>query len=268
LIGTILGDIIGSAYEHKPIKTTVFDLMNESSRYTDDSVLTIATMDVYLSGLSFTQAYQQYTLSYPHRGYGSSFNFWVHRRETKPYNSFGNGSAMRVSPIGWLFDSAEEVLSEAKRSAEVTHNHPEGIKGAQAVALSIFMARKGATKDEIRQMITRSFGYDLHHTIDEIRPHTGFDVSCQGSVPPAIIAFLDSTSVLDAIRKAISLGGDSDTQAAIAGGIAEAFYGPVSKQLYDQIIMTTLAPALHQKVLAFYERIKQPLYIQSTKEKQ
>ncbi len=268
MIGTILGDIIGSAYEHKPIKTTMFELMSENSRFTDDSVLTVATMDVYLSGMTFNQAYQQYTLNYPHRGYGSSFNLWVHHRETKPYNSFGNGSAMRVSPIGWLFETAEEVLSEAKRSAEVTHNHPEGIKGAQAVALSIFMARKRATKDEIRQTISKQFCYDLVHTIEEIRPYVSFDVTCQGSVPPAIIAFLDSTSVLDAIKKAVSLGGDSDTQAAIAGGIAEAFYGPIPKPLYDQIIMTTLAPALHMKVLAFYDRIKQPLYIQTTKEKQ
>jgi ADP-ribosylglycohydrolase len=260
MIGTLLGDIIGSAYEHYPTKSTSFDLTTKYTKFTDDTVLTVATMAVYLSGLSFTQAYQDYTLKYPHRGYGSSFDLWAHHRSSQPYNSFGNGSAMRVSPIGWLFDSPEEVLSEATRSAEVTHNHPEGIKGAQAIALAIFMARKKATKEQIRQQLSSLFGYDLNHSIEEIRPLTSFDVTCQGSVPPAIIAFLDSTSVIDAIRKAISLGGDSDTQAAMAGGIAEAFYGPVSKQLYDEIIMTYLSPALLKTVTDFYAHLKLPLY--------
>jgi len=261
LIGTILGDIIGSAYEHHPTKSVSFDLVSKFTKFTDDSVLTVATMSVYLSGTSFTQSYQDYTIKYPHRGYGSSFDLWAHHRSTQPYNSFGNGSAMRVSPVGWLFNTPEEVLSEAKRSAEVSHNHPEGIKGAQAIALAIFMARKKASKEEIRQQISTLFGYDLNHTIEEIRPKTNFDVTCQGSVPPSIIAFLDSTSVLDAIRKAISLGGDSDTQAAMAGGIAEAFYGPISKQLYDDIIMTYLSPALLQTVTEFYAYLKQPLFI-------
>jgi len=261
LIGTLLGDIIGSAYEHHPIKSVNFDLTSKFTKFTDDSVLTVATMSVYLYGTSFTQAYQDYTIKYPHRGYGSSFDLWAHHRSAQPYNSFGNGSAMRVSPIGWLFESAEEVLSEAKRSAEVSHNHPEGIKGAQAIALAIFMARKKATKEDIRQTLQKLFGYDLSHSINEIRPHTSFDVTCQGSVPPSIIAFLDSSNVIDAIRKAISLGGDSDTQAAMAGGIAEAFYGPVSKQLFDDIIMTYLAPALLKTVTEFYAHIKVPLYI-------
>jgi ADP-ribosylglycohydrolase len=260
LIGTIIGDIIGSAYEHHPTKSVDFALVTPFTKFTDDTVLTVATMDVYLSGKTFTKSYQEYTLNYPLRGYGSSFDRWVRQRETLPYNSFGNGSAMRVSPIGWLFDTADEVLLEAKRSAEVTHNHPEGIKGAQAVALSIFMARKGTTKEEIRNTIAKRFNYDLFHTISEIRPFIKFDVTCQGSVPPAIIAFLDSDSVLDAIKLAVSMGGDCDTQAAIAGGIAEAFYGPVSKKLYDQFIMTYLSPALLESVKAFYKRIDRPLY--------
>lgn len=260
MIGTIIGDIIGSAYEHHPTKSMDFLLVTPYTKFTDDSVLTVATMDVFLRGLTYTKAYQEYTLNYPLRGYGSSFDKWVRQRETLPYNSFGNGSAMRVSPIGWLFDTADDVLSEAKRSAEVTHNHQEGIKGAQAVALSIFMARKGATKEEIRTAIATLFNYDLFHPVSEIRPFIKFDVTCQGSVPPAIIAFLDSDSVLDAITLAVSLGGDCDTQAAIAGGIAEAFYGPVSRKLYDQFIMTYLSPALLETVKAFYTRIGQPLY--------
>jgi ADP-ribosylglycohydrolase len=260
LIGTIIGDIIGSAYEHHPTKSVDFLLVTPYTRFTDDTVLTVATMDVYLKGKTFIKAYQEYTMNYPSRGYGSSFDKWVRQRETLPYNSFGNGSAMRVSAIGWLFDAPEEVLSEAKRSAEVTHNHPEGIKGAQAVALSIFMARKKASKEEIRNTIAKLFNYDLYHTVSEIRPFIKFDVTCQGSVPPAIIAFLDSDSVLDAVKLAVSLGGDCDTQAAIAGGIAEAYYGPVPKKLYDQFIMTFLSPALLETVQAFYTHIDQPLY--------
>lgn len=260
MIGTIIGDIIGSAYEHHPTKSMDFTLITPFTKFTDDTVLTVATMDVYLKGKTFTKAYQEYTLNYPLRGYGASFDRWVRQRETLPYNSFGNGSAMRVSPVGWLFDTPEEVLSEAKRSAEVTHNHPEGIKGAQVVALCILMARKRSTKEEIRTTIATLFNYDLFHTINEIRPYTKFDVTCQGSVPPAIIAFLDSDSVLDAIKLAVSLGGDCDTQAAIAGGIAEAFYGPIPKKLYDQFIMTYLSPALLETVQAFYTHIDQPLY--------
>jgi len=259
VIGTILGDIIGSAYEHHPIKSEDFDLIRSNTKFTDDTVLTVATMDVYLSGKGFAQSYREYTLAYPLRGYGASFDRWVHHRKDEPYGSFGNGSAMRVSPIGWLFDTQEEVLSEAQRSAEVTHNHPEGIKGAQAIALAIFMARHKASKETIRTTLSDRFGYDFSKTLQEIRPYSKFDVTCQGSVPLAILAFLESTSVLDAIRKAVSLGGDCDTQAAMAGGIAEAFYGPIPHDLYDQIIRVYLAPALLEKVSAFYAHLHQPM---------
>ena len=174
-------------------------------------------------------------MEYPNSGYGGMFRQWMHAENPQPYNSFGNGSAMRVSPVGWAFNTVEEVLREAEASAAVTHNHPEGIKGAQAVALAIFRARSGSTKDEIRAETTQRFGYDLSSTLDEIRPTYQFDETCQKTVPPAIIAFLESLDFEDAIRKAISLGGDADTLAAITGSIAEAFYGGVPQEIVKEV---------------------------------
>jgi ADP-ribosylglycohydrolase len=163
-------------------------------------------------------------MKYPHAGYGSSFYHWIFSPHDGPYNSWGNGSAMRVSPVGFAFDSIDDVMREAERNAAVTHNHPEGIKGAQATALAVFFARKGESKEYITREISNRFAYDLSRSLDEIRPGYSFDVSCQGSVPESIIAFLESRDFEDAVRKAISLGGDSDTMACIAGGIAQAFY--------------------------------------------
>jgi ADP-ribosylglycohydrolase len=227
MLGAMIGDIVGSVYEWHNIKTADFALFKPNSTFTDDTVLTAATAKALMTGMTYAEAYQDFARRYPGRGYGGSFSRWIYMDNPHPYNSWGNGSAMRVSPVGFAFDTVEEVLAEAERSAAVTHNHPEGIKGAQSTALAILMARQSASQTEIREEIAGRFGYDLNRTLDEIRPGYSFDVSCQGSVPEAIIAFLESEGFEDAIRKAVSLGGDSDTIACVTGGIAEAFYGGV-----------------------------------------
>jgi ADP-ribosylglycohydrolase len=236
IIGAIAGDIIGSVYEWHNVKTVDFNLFCHKSTFTDDSVLTLATMAAIINQRSYTETYQLFGRNYPHRGYGSHFFSWIHSENPAPYNSWGNGSAMRVSPVGWYGNSLDEVMVEAQKSAEVTHNHLEGIKGAQSTAAAIYMARTGKTKDEIRKFITDTFGYDLNRKIDNIRPSYEFDVSCQGSVPEAIIAFLESTDFENAIRLAISIGGDSDTIACIAGGIAEAYYQTVPENIIENVL--------------------------------
>lgn len=200
------------------------ELFPPEATFTDDSVLTVATADVLLNGGSYGGAYQQYGRRFPDAGYGVHFQLWIHSENPLPYHSWGNGSAMRVSPIGFCLATLDKVLAEAARSAAVSHDHPEGIKGAQAVAAAVFLARKGETKGFIRDYVTRQFGYSLDRALDDIRPAYRFDVSCQGSVPEAIIAFLESHDFEDAVRKAISIGGDSDTIACITGAIAHAFY--------------------------------------------
>ena len=234
MLGAMIGDIVGSVYEWNNIKTTDFVFLKDKCFFTDDTVLTAATAKALMTGMSYTEVYQDFGRRYPGRGYGGNFSYWIHAENPQPYNSWGNGSAMRVSPVGFAFDTVVEVLEEAKRSAEVTHNHPEGIKGAQSTALAILLARQGASQADIRKEISDRFGYDLDHTLAEIRPGYKFDVSCQGSVPEAIIAFLESEDYEEAIRKAISIGGDSDTIACITGGIAEAFYGGVPKRITAQ----------------------------------
>ena len=205
------------------IKTTDFELFKSECTYTDDTVLTAATAQALMTDGDYAKAYQDFARRYADRGYGGNFSRWFRSDNPQPYNSWGNSSAMRVSPVGFAFNTVDEVLTEAKRSAEVTHNHPEGIKGAQATALAILLARQGLDKSTIRKEISERFAYDLSRSLDEIRPGYRFDVSCQGSVPEAIITFLESADYEDAIRKAISLGGDSDTIACVNGGIAEAF---------------------------------------------
>ncbi len=227
MIGAITGDIVGSIYERRTIKQTNFVLFGPSCRFTDDTVLTVAVADAILSQAPYAEKLREYYDLYPHAGYGGSFRRWASTPGAGAYNSWGNGSAMRVSPVGYAFDTIECVLDEAARSAEVTHNHPEGIKGARAVAAAVFMARTGSSKDDIRRFAVAEFAYDLSRSVDEIRPSYRFDVSCQGSVPEALIAFLDSVDFEDAVRKAVSLGGDSDTIACMAGAVAEAFYGGV-----------------------------------------
>ncbi|MBA4388985.1 MAG: hypothetical protein C0404_13470 [Verrucomicrobia bacterium] len=231
MLGAIAGDVIGSVFEWVPTKRTDFSLFHLMSAYTDDTVLTVAVAEAILTDGDYCRAIKSFARRHPLRGYGGRFTMWMMSPSTEPYNSFGNGSAMRVSPVGFAFDSEEKVLDEAKRSAEVTHNHPEGIKGAQAAALAILMARKGVDKAAIKRELSGRFGYDLDRTLAEIRPAYRFDVTCQGSVPEAIIAFLESDSYEDAVRKAISLGGDADTQACITGGIAEAFHKGVPAEI-------------------------------------
>lgn len=234
MLGAIAGDVIGSVYEYYPVKTENFPLFHPHCRFTDDTVMTIAIAYAILESTDYAPALKAFGRKYPNAGYGSAFFNWIFEDEVRPYNSWGNGAAMRVSPVGFAFDDRDSVLLEAKRTAEVSHNHPEGIKGAQATALAVFLARKGKSRENIRQQIARLFGYDLNRTIAEIKPSYRFDISCQGSVPEAIIAFLDSCSYEDAIRKAISLRGDSDTLACISGGIAHAYY----KNMPSEIVST------------------------------
>ncbi len=224
MLGAIAGDIIGSAYEWERTKSYAFELFAPESTFTDDTVLTVAVADCILHGKDYTATFREYGRGYPYAGWGGMFFKWLFSDDAGPYNSFGNGSAMRVSPIGFAFDTLDEVLAEAERSAEVSHNHPEGIKGARAIASCIFLSRQGDSKAEIKSFVERQFGYDLSRTLDDIRPSCRFDVTCQGSVPEAIIAFLESTDYEDAVRKAVSLGGDADTMACITGGIAHAYY--------------------------------------------
>jgi len=224
MLGAIAGDIIGSVYERNSVKRTDFALYTSGSRFTDDTVLTIAVAEAIMEGKDYARTMQEYGRMYPNAGYGGSFFRWLFSHNPAPYNSFGNGSAMRVSPVGFAFQTLPDVLQEAQKSACITHNHPEGIKGAQAVAAAVFLAGKGASKEELKEYISRTFAYNLEQTLEEIRPHYRFDVSCQGSVPQSIIAFLESEDFEDAVRKAVSLGGDSDTMACIAGGIAQAYY--------------------------------------------
>lgn len=301
MIGAIAGDIIGSVYEHAPIKTKDFPLFQPQSHFTDDSVLCIAIAAAILAGpaaadlgsegsegseaataaaepaaetpetvqaalgvppltapvespaLPYREMLLDYGRRYPDAGYGGRFLQWLQADPPEPYQSWGNGSAMRVTPVGLAFDSAEEVLHQALMSAIVTHDDPEGIKGAEATALALFLARIGIDKTSLRSCMQDRFGYDLTGSVESLRPGYGFDVSCQGTVPAALLAFLDSESYEDAIRNAISLGGDSDTLACIAGGIAEAFYGEVPAAIREQV-EARLAPDLWAVTRAFCDR--------------
>ena len=239
LMGAILGDIAGSIYEFDPHKSAAIRLQDDSMDYTDDTIMTIAVADWILHDKRHTKKglvgrMQYWGKKYPHPmgAYGNMFSRWLNNNNPKPYNSWGNGSAMRVSAVGLAFRTLEETLSVAKKTAEVTHNHPEGVKGAQATAAAVFLARTGHTKEQIRRYITETFGYDLNRTCDDIRPTYGFDGSCQGTVPESIIAFLDSKDYEDALRLCISLGGDADTMGAITGAIAGAYYNRMPHALY------------------------------------
>lgn len=236
MYGAILGDIIGSPFEFdRGDKTKDFKLFSRRSHFTDDSVMTLAVCEALLKvGQDVTvkeiedaviSSMQSWGRRYPHAGYGGYFRRWLTARHPEPYNSYGNGSAMRVSAVGWLYDSLEKTRTVAKATANVTHNHPEGIKGAEATASAIFMARNGSSKEEIKKYIENEFHYDLNRTLNEIRPGYHMDETCQKTVPEAIIAFLEAKDFEDAIRNAVSLGGDTDTLGAITGSIAEAYYG-------------------------------------------
>ena len=244
MLGSIIGDTAGSVYEFNNIKTMDFPFFSEKSDYTDDSIMTMAVADWLLkdpthgmdtleaSLISFAKKYPC-----PMGGYGGMFFRWLFRSDGKrePYNSWGNGSAMRASANGWMFDTLEETERVAGLSAAITHNHPEGIKGAQSTAAAIFMARNGSSKEAIRSYITEKYGYNLNRTCDEIRPVYHWESSCQGTVPEAMVAFFDSTDFESAIRLAVSLGGDSDTLACITGGIAEAFYKEIPDPIAQSI---------------------------------
>ena len=235
MLGAIAGDIIGSRFEHANIKTTDFELFTDASCFTDDTVLTVALADSIYNETDYKDTLKQYFQRYPDAGYGGGFMQWARSDHSEPYNSWGNGAAMRVSPVGFACDTLDKVLERAEQSAAVTHNHPEGIKGAQATALAVFLARTGGSKEAIKTEIEDRFGYGLDEPLDRLRPHYHFDVSCQGTVPPAIRAFLESESYEDAVRKAISLGGDSDTLACITGGIAHAFYRDLPPGIVDKV---------------------------------
>ena len=235
MYGAILGDIIGSPYEFdRGDKTKDFPLFSKRSSYTDDSVMTIAVAEALLDSMgksddetrrALVDSMQRWGARYPDAGYGGMFRRWLHLENPEPYGSYGNGSAMRASAAGWLYDDFDETWKKARLTAEVTHNHPEGIKGAECVAVVIWLARHGKGKEEIRRTVEETFGYDLGRTCDEIRPGYHHVESCQETVPQAVTAFLEGNDFEDVIRNAVSLGGDCDTLACIAGSMAEAFYG-------------------------------------------
>ena len=252
MLGAIVGDVIGSVHEGAGTKTKAFSLFVPGSTFTDDSVLTVAVADWILTGQNLVDLLHTYTHAYPRRGYGGMFYRWASARVREPYNSFGNGAAMRVSPVGFAFETIEEVLAWSERSAAVTHSHPEGIRGAQATAAAIYFARRRQAKDQIRCTLESQFGYDLHLRLDQIRPTYGFDETCQGTVPQALAAFFESTSYEDAIRNAISLGGDADTLACITGGIAEAYYGGVPQDLAARAMAM-----LDQRLVAIVDRFRE-----------
>lgn len=252
MLGAIAGDIIGSVYEFSPIKKTDFPLLHKDAVFTDDTVLTIAIAESLLTGKSYTAALKHWGRRYPAAGYGQNFYQWLMSRCSVPYGSWGNGSAMRVSPIGWAFDSLEETLLEAAATAAPTHNHPDGIQGAQAIAGAIWHARNGHSKEEIKKWVEESIGYTLPATVASIRPAYGFDVSCQGSVPQAIQCFLEAESTEEAIRLAVSLGGDADTQACMAGALGEAYWG--IKETLAKEISGRLPEGMQQILLQFRER--------------
>jgi ADP-ribosylglycohydrolase len=278
MIGAIIGDFCGSVYEKNPIMYEDYPLIVIGLHFTDDTVMTIAVADAIINKKPYSDTLREYGRKYKHRGYGYKFQKWLDIKEpyidgnfpingsarrvdniltenyNKPYNSFGNGSAMRVSSVGFLYENIDDVLNEAKKSAEVTHNHPEGIKGAQAVALAVYMARTGSAKDAIKTEIEKRFKYDLSKPLSEICETYIFDSSCQGSVPQAIIAFLESTDFESAIRNALYLKGDADTQACIAGGIAEAYYKAIPQYLQD-MATSKISDEMNIVLNDFYEKI-------------
>lgn len=257
MIGAVIGDMAGSTFEFNNIKTKDFALYAKGSRFTDDTVLTMATLDSLLNAKPFVQSYKKWYRKYPNAGYGKRFIQWAESSSRQPYNSWGNGSAMRVSPIGLYCKTVEQVMDMAKESAETTHNHPEGIKGAQAAAAAVFLAGAGKNKEQIKNFIEDHFGYDLNEPLTSIRRWYKFDVSCQGSIPQAIIAFLEATGFEDAIRNAVSIGGDSDTIACITGAIAEAYFQNIPERLKAETL-GRLDGDMVGLLNCFYHRVGKP----------
>ena len=246
MFGAIIGDIAGSTYEFRNATMKDFDLFPEGSFFTDDTVLTVAIADAIINRTNYKDSLLNYARKYRNLSYGMKFKRWYHQEDPQPYNSFGNGSAMRVSPVGWAFDYMDEVLTEAKKTAEPTHNHLEGIKGAQATAAAIFMARTGSSRSEIKNFVEEKFAYDLSRSYDEVKATHKYNEICQETVPESLICFLESEDFEDALRKAIWIGGDSDTIACITGSIAEAYYkiipeymiGVVQEKLDSDLLYT------------------------------
>ena len=268
MYGAIIGDIIGQPYEFIIHKSKEFPLFNATPHFTDDTVMTLAVCDGILKAgldagkkemeLSIIERIRHWAEKYPDAGYGKMFKIWLGKKSHRPYKSFGNGAAMRVSSVGWLFDTLERTREVARWSAEVTHNHKEGIKGAETVASAIYLARTGASKKEIKDYIQKKFKYDLSKTCDDIRPSYCFDSSCQGTCPQAITAFLDGESFEDVIRNAVSLGGDSDTIAAIAGSIAEAFFG--IPEFFKEKVMEFTKDDMHEVIRDFETVARKRVY--------
>ncbi len=252
MIGGIIGDILGSVYEFNPEKMYDMISFSENADFTDDTVLSIAIADAIMSDADFGKTLYEYGNRYPDRGYGGRFLEWLESDNPQPYNSFGNGSAMRVAAVGWVANSKEEVLELAKKTALPTHNHPDGIEGAQAVGLAIWLSRNGYTKEEMRRELEKTFDYDLSRSYQWLQQNYEYDVTCRGSVPEAIIAFFESTDFTSAIRLAVALGGDADTQACIAGNIAEPFYEKISRN--DCRVLQKLPEELREVVSKFYDR--------------
>ncbi|TVR75627.1 MAG: ADP-ribosylglycohydrolase family protein [Marinilabiliales bacterium] len=255
MLGAVVGDVIGSFLKYGNDKTTDFHLFSDESDFTGNTVLNAATMDCLLTNGDYAEFYRSYTQKYPERGYIVNFYIWILDNDPKPYNGQEKDSALRACPVGWAFDTIDEVLAVAETSASVTHNHPEGVKGAQATAAAVFLARTGKTKPEIREYIETAFGYDLSRTVDQIRPGYKLKESCRETVPEAITAFLESDGFESAIRLAVSLGGDSDTLACITGSIAEAFYGEIPLYMIESTLKR-LPPALIDVITEFSERYR------------
>ena len=254
MLGAIVGDVIGSIYEWNNIKTKAFPLFAPACQFTDDTVLTVALADAILHERDYGALMRDYYARYPDAGYGGRFHDWARATDPAPYNSWGNGAAMRISPVGYVYATLEETMQAAARFTAVTHNHPEGIKGGQSVAAAIFLARTGHGKTALREFVEANFGYDLSFTLDEIRPTYEFNESCQETVPQAFAAFLESTDFEDAIRNAVSLGGDTDTLACITGSLAEAFYGGVPESIAAETLARLDDPlrAITTRFLATY----------------
>jgi ADP-ribosylglycohydrolase len=257
MLGAIAGDIIGSVFEGwRGSMSPHFDpLFQEGSRFTDDTVLSVAVAETLLRGgaLDLVDALKDYARTYPRAGYGGTFRRWSQSDDREPYGSWGNGSAMRVSPVGFAAGTLDEARNLGRWTAEATHNHPEGVKGAAATAAAVFLARKGHDKASIRGYVGQTFGYDLSGRLDDLRPHFGFDVSCQGTVPPSLLAFFESTDYEHAVRLAVSLGGDADTLACITGGVAQAYYGGVPEPIRRNAL-ARLDPRLRGVVEEFEAR--------------
>jgi len=268
MIGAIAGDIIGSRYERESIDTKDFPLFSEDSRFTDDSILTVAAAETLLYGTNYQDNYRRYAIMYKNRGFGSGFKGWVKSSNPAPYNSYGNGSMMRVSPVAWSFgipqgggiimsgrNNLDKVLEEAKRSAECTHNHPEGIKGAQAIAQAIYLARSNfRSKASIIESLERDFGYDLSRNVCDF--DRSFDVSCQGTVPRCMAAFREAESFEDGIRTAVAMGGDADTNASIVGAILEAFLPDLPVEIVKEV-MDRLPFQMQYIIGEFYKKYRQ-----------